>query len=62
MDTPYPNIPAVLESDSREFRDTGVPSTVAIAMGFFSYANINYANINLCKSESKLNPTPKYRE
>jgi uncharacterized membrane protein len=29
--TPYPNIPAVLESDSREFRDTGVPSTVAIA-------------------------------
>ncbi|MBF2066294.1 MAG: DUF2231 domain-containing protein [Calothrix sp. C42_A2020_038] len=29
--TPYPNIPAVLESDSREFRDTGVPSTVAVA-------------------------------
>ncbi len=29
--TPYPNIPAFLESDSREFRDTGVPSTVAIA-------------------------------
>lgn len=28
--TPYPNIPNVLESDSREFRDTGVPSTVAI--------------------------------
>ncbi|SRR5579883_887575 len=29
--TPYPNIPAFMESDSREFRDTGVPSTVAIA-------------------------------
>jgi uncharacterized membrane protein len=29
--TPYPNIPAFLESDDREFRDTGVPSTVAIA-------------------------------
>lgn len=29
--TPYPNIPAFLESDSREFRDSGVPSTVAIA-------------------------------
>ncbi len=28
--TPYPNIPNILESDSREFRDTGVPSTVAI--------------------------------
>jgi uncharacterized membrane protein len=29
--TPYPNIPAFMESDSREFRDTGVPSTVAVA-------------------------------
>lgn len=29
--TPYPNIPAFLESDNREFQDTGVPSTVAIA-------------------------------
>ncbi|BAU05429.1 hypothetical protein NIES592_17695 [Fischerella major NIES-592] len=29
--TPYPNIPAFLESDDREFRDTGVPSTVAVA-------------------------------
>lgn len=29
--TPYPNIPAFLESDSREFLDSGVPSTVAIA-------------------------------
>lgn len=29
--TPYPNIPAFMESDDREFRDTGVPSTVAIA-------------------------------
>ncbi len=29
--TPYPNIPAFLESDSREFRDPGVPSTVVIA-------------------------------
>lgn len=29
--TPYPNIPAFLESDNREFNDTGVPSTVAIA-------------------------------
>jgi uncharacterized membrane protein len=28
--TPYPNIPNILESDSREFRDTGVPSTVAV--------------------------------
>ncbi|KOP22974.1 hypothetical protein AMR41_29280 [Hapalosiphon sp. MRB220] len=29
--TPYPNIPAFLESDDREFRDTGVPSTVSVA-------------------------------
>ena len=29
--TPYPNIPAFLESDSREFRDSGVPSTVSVA-------------------------------
>ncbi|MDF5730173.1 MAG: DUF2231 domain-containing protein [Rhizonema sp. PD38] len=29
--TPYPNIPAFLESDSREFNDTGVLSTVAVA-------------------------------
>ncbi len=28
--TPYPNIPAFLESDSREFNDTGVPSTVSV--------------------------------
>jgi uncharacterized membrane protein len=28
--TPYPNIPAFLESDNREFRDTGVPSTVSV--------------------------------
>ncbi|WP_158333157.1 hypothetical protein [Calothrix sp. PCC 6303] len=25
--TPYPNIPKILESDSREFHDTGVPSS-----------------------------------
>lgn len=29
--TPYPNIPAILESDSREFTDAGIPSTVAVA-------------------------------
>jgi len=29
--TPYPNIPPLIESDDREYRDTGVPSTVAIA-------------------------------
>lgn len=29
--TPYPNIPPILESDDREYRDAGVPSTVAIA-------------------------------
>ena len=29
--TPYPNIPPIIESDDREYRDTGVPSTVAIA-------------------------------
>ncbi|WP_208345574.1 DUF2231 domain-containing protein, partial [Aetokthonos hydrillicola] len=29
--TPYPNIPAFLESDNREFHDSGIPSTVAIA-------------------------------
>lgn len=28
--TPYPNIPAFLESDNREFRDTGIPSTVSV--------------------------------
>ncbi|MDY6901313.1 MAG: DUF2231 domain-containing protein [Cyanobacteriota bacterium] len=27
--SPYPNIPKVLETDDREFRDAGVPSTVA---------------------------------
>lgn len=30
-ETPYPNIPPILESDDREYRDPGVPSTVAIA-------------------------------
>lgn len=29
--TPYPNIPPIIESDDREYRDAGVPSTVAIA-------------------------------
>lgn len=29
--TPYPNIPPILESDNREFRDTGIVSSVAIA-------------------------------
>ena len=29
--TPYPNIPPIIESDDREYRDSGVPSTVAIA-------------------------------
>lgn len=29
--TPYPNIPPILESDDREYRDPGVPSTIAIA-------------------------------
>jgi uncharacterized membrane protein len=29
--TPFPNIPPVIESDNREYNDTGVPSTVAIA-------------------------------
>ena len=29
--TPFPNIPPILESDDREYRDAGVPSTVAIA-------------------------------
>ncbi len=28
--TPFPNIPPILESDDREYRDPGVPSTVAI--------------------------------
>ncbi len=28
--TPYPNIPALIENDEREYRDPGVPSTVAI--------------------------------
>lgn len=29
--TPFPNIPPIIESDDREYRDSGVPSTVAIA-------------------------------
>ncbi len=29
--SPFPNIPPMIESDDREYRDTGVPSTVAIA-------------------------------
>jgi uncharacterized membrane protein len=29
--TPYPNLPPILESDDREYRDPGVPSTVSIA-------------------------------
>ncbi len=29
--TPFPNLPPVIESDDREYNDTGVPSTVAIA-------------------------------
>lgn len=29
--TPFPHIPPVIESDDREYRDSGVPSTVAIA-------------------------------
>jgi len=29
--TPYPNIPPVIESNDSEYRDSGVPSTVAIA-------------------------------
>lgn len=29
--SPYPHIPAILESDDREFRDAGVTSTVQIA-------------------------------
>ncbi|MBW4613887.1 MAG: DUF2231 domain-containing protein [Desmonostoc vinosum HA7617-LM4] len=29
--TPFPNIPPIIESDDREYVDTGVPSTVAIA-------------------------------
>jgi uncharacterized membrane protein len=29
--TQTPNIPPIIESDDREYRDTGVPSTVAIA-------------------------------
>lgn len=29
--SPFPNIPPIIESDDREYRDTGVPSTVAIA-------------------------------
>jgi uncharacterized membrane protein len=28
---PYPDIPALIENDEREYRDPGVPSTVAIA-------------------------------
>jgi uncharacterized membrane protein len=29
--TPFPNVPPVIESDDREYLDSGVPSTVAIA-------------------------------
>ncbi len=29
--TPFPNVPPVIESDYREYLDSGVPSTVAIA-------------------------------
>ncbi|MBD2213508.1 DUF2231 domain-containing protein [Nostoc linckia FACHB-104] len=29
--TPFPNIPPIIESDDREYLDSGVPSTVAIA-------------------------------
>ncbi|CEJ46880.1 DUF2231 domain-containing protein [Umezakia ovalisporum] len=29
--TPFPNIPPIIESDDREYRDSGVASTVAIA-------------------------------
>ncbi|MGM3305475.1 DUF2231 domain-containing protein [Anabaena sp. WFMT] len=29
--TPFPNVPPIIESDDREYRDSGVPSTVAIA-------------------------------
>jgi uncharacterized membrane protein len=29
--TPFPNIPPIIESDNREYQDSGVPSTVAIA-------------------------------
>ncbi|TAF10654.1 MAG: DUF2231 domain-containing protein [Nostocales cyanobacterium] len=29
--TPFPNLPPIIESDDREYLDTGVPSTVAIA-------------------------------
>lgn len=29
--TPFPNIPPIIESDDREYRDSGVPSTVNIA-------------------------------
>jgi uncharacterized membrane protein len=29
--TPFPHLPPIIESDDREYRDSGVPSTVAIA-------------------------------
>jgi uncharacterized membrane protein len=29
--SPFPNIPPLIETDDREYRDSGVPSTVAIA-------------------------------
>jgi uncharacterized membrane protein len=29
--TPFPNLPPIIESDDREYHDSGVPSTVAIA-------------------------------
>jgi uncharacterized membrane protein len=29
--TPFPNVPPIIESDDREYVDSGVPSTVAIA-------------------------------
>ncbi|HLO84499.1 MAG TPA: DUF2231 domain-containing protein [Nostocaceae cyanobacterium] len=31
VSTPFPHLPPVIESDDREYRDSGVPSTVAIA-------------------------------
>jgi hypothetical protein len=39
--TPFPNIPPIIESDDREYRDTGVPSTVAIAGTSVTPANYN---------------------
>jgi uncharacterized membrane protein len=31
--TPFPNVPPIIESDDREYRDPGVPSTVTIVAG-----------------------------